>query len=120
MMRTGVFILLLCVAGCHHHTRGRMTLPRELPQITREDVVRMLKAGQPEQQIIDQLGGAHLEPPFESWTPDQLVELKVAGATDTVIQEMRLASERPALIYVEEDVRIHHNHPGPINPGDRP
>lgn len=106
-MRVGVTALVLTLAACHSHT-GRAVVPVERPRLTREDVVRMLKAGQPEQQIVEQLRGAHLEPPFSTWSPEMLVELKQAGATDAIVQEMRLASERPAVEYTEQPVRVRH------------
>lgn len=117
-MRTGTAALILVLTGCHHHSTGRTVVPVERPRLTYDDVVRMLKAGQPEQQIIGQLREAHLEPPFSAWPPGMIVDLKQVGASDTVIQEMRLASERPAVEYREQPVRVHYNHPGPLNPGE--
>jgi molybdopterin-guanine dinucleotide biosynthesis protein A len=107
-MRAAAASVLIVLAGCHHSHRGHATVPKELPRVTREDVVRMLKAGQTEQAILEQLRPAHLEPPFATWTPEALVELKQAGATDAIIQEMRLASERPSVIYVQQEVRVRH------------
>lgn len=107
-MRYVLLAVALAAAGCHHSHRRVTTVPKELPRITYDDVLRMLRAGQTEQAIVEQLRPAHLEPPFETWPPDMVVQLKQAGATDVIIQEMRLASERPAVVYVEQEEVIRH------------
>ena len=107
-MRYAWLALIVAAAGCHQSHRRVTQVPRELPRVTYDDVLRMLRAGQTEQAIVEQLRDAHLEPPFETWAPQMVVELKASGASDVVIQEMRLASERPAVIYVEQEEVIRH------------
>lgn len=107
-MRYVLLAAALAAAGCHHSHRRVTRVPQELPRVTYDDVMRMLLAGQTEQAIVEQLRTSHLEPPFETWPPDMVVQLKQAGATDTIIQEMRLASERPAVVYVDQEEIVRH------------
>jgi hypothetical protein len=111
MKRAAVALLWLVppllAAGCAHTYRGRSVLPRQLPGLTREQVVEMLRLGKPHDALAAQLRGSYLVPPFASWTPEQIIEVKEAGASDALIEEMRLASERPPVVYVEQDVVIY-------------
>ena len=117
-MRWALLMSLLALVGCHYHRTERSMQSRPRPRVTRMDLVRMLKAGQTEEQIIRQLSQAYLSPPITEWSPPQHEEVRLAGATETVLVEAAHASERPPVMMVEEFTRYHYNHTGPLHAGE--
>lgn len=81
-------LLLLTVAGCTYPYTVRRPLPTD-PPLSREEIQRMSTAGVSDgvvYELLDKRGAASL-------TPDDLVALKEAGTSDTLVQKA-IASEK--------------------------
>lgn len=98
-MRLVLYALLLASSGCYYQGYAvRRVMPAE-PPISREEVERLTSAGISEAVILEAVEKRGAFP----LTPDDLVALKKAGSSDTVVQKM-IASERkqPDRVVVED------------------
>lgn len=104
--------LLLILSGCFYETYERRGVNPPAPPLTAQDVRKLSEAGVSEAVIletIDQRGSKKL-------SVDDIVALKTAGASDTVIAKMQ-ATERqePQVVYVDNPAYYRYYY-GPYYP----
>ena len=89
-MKTVLCVLALAaLSGCYYPSYAVRRVAPSDPPVSREEAERLAAAGVSEPvitELIDKRGAATL-------TPDDLVALKKAGVSDTLVQKM-IASER--------------------------
>lgn len=105
-MRHGVAVLALgLLSGCVYYSRPRGIPIPEGPPLTKADLERLAAAGISDgvvMELLDRRGAVKL-------SPDDVVALKKAGASDAVVQKA-LSSERrePEGVPVAEPVYCYH------------
>lgn len=103
-MRSATLALALALGGCIVHESAPPESPPG-PPVTRDEAERLAAAGISEPVMVELIEKRGARP----LTADDLVALKKAGASDTVVQKM-IASETkaPQVVVVHEPAYYYH------------